>query len=48
MSKPIKSLDPTMFAVRVGEILANEKIEFDMDTLDVYGPSKLSRLKKMY
>ena len=25
-----------MFAVRVGEILANEKIEFDMDTLDVY------------
>ena len=31
-----------MFA-RVGEILANEKIEFDMDTLDVYGPSKLSQ-----
>ena len=37
-----------MFAVRVGEILATEKIEFDMDTLDVYAPSKLSRLEKMH
>ena len=42
----IKSLDQTMFAVRVGEILANEKIEFDMDTLDIYVKANYPDLRK--
>jgi DNA polymerase III delta prime subunit len=42
----IKSLDQTMFAVRVGEILATEKIEFDMDTLDVYVKANYPDLRK--
>ena len=35
-----------MFAVRVGEILATEKIEFDMDTLDVYAQANYPDLRK--
>ena len=42
----IKSLDQTMFAVRVGEILANEKVEFDMDTLDIYVKANYPDLRK--
>ena len=40
----IKQLDKTMFAVRAGEILANEGVEFDMDTLDIYVKAKLSQI----
>ena len=36
-----------MFAARVGEILATEKIEFDMDTLDVCS-TNYPRLEKMH
>ena len=46
LSSPIQSLDQTMFAVRVGEILATEKIEFDMDTLDVYVKANYPDLRK--
>jgi len=42
----IQKLDVTMFSVRVGEILANEKIEFDMDTLDIYVKANYPDLRK--
>jgi len=42
----IKSLDETMFRVRVGEILTTEKIEFDMDTLDIYAQKNYPDLRK--
>ena len=42
----IKSLDKTMFSVRAGEILANEGVEFSMDTLDIYVKANYPDLRK--
>ena len=42
----IQKLDVTMFSVRVGEILANEKVDFDMDTLDIYVKANYPDLRK--
>ena len=42
----IKQLDKTMFAVRAGEVLANEKIDFEMDTLDIYVKANYPDLRK--
>ena len=42
----IKQLDKTMFSVRAGEVMANEGVEFDMDTLDIYVKANYPDLRK--